>query len=475
MEHTKQYSSYAAGAFGHDMFYATLSTYLMLFVTSQLFDTSDSAFNARMIGYVTLLMTAIRLVEIIFDPIIGGAVDNTNTKWGKFKPWLLIGAGVSSIMLVIIFTNFGGLTTKNPTLYLILFGISFVVLDIFYSFKDISFWSMLPALSVDSKVRAKFGTIGRFGSTLGAQSVPIFIFPLIIWLSQTFSGTTGDEKTRAGWLGFAIVVGAVSFLGALVTALGTKEQKNIIREDTERTRFRDVFKVIGQNDQLMWLALSYFLFALSYVVTNSLMAYYFQYVLGNTSAFSMVGVITAILGIISVSLFPTVVVLIKRRAIYVGGIAMMLVGYLLFLFAGQNIVMVLIAVGIFFFPYPMIFLAALMTITDSVEYGQLKNGTRNESVTLSVRPLIDKLAGAIANSIVGLAAVHSGMIGNAKPSSISSGELFNFRTYMFYAPIVLIVIAAFVYMLKVTLTEKKHAEVVTELEKKLTAKKENQA
>ena len=68
MEHTKQYSSYAAGAFGHDMFYATLSTYLMLFVTSQLFDTSDSAFNARMIGYVTLLMTAIRLVEIIFDP-----------------------------------------------------------------------------------------------------------------------------------------------------------------------------------------------------------------------------------------------------------------------------------------------------------------------------------------------------------------------------------------------------------------------
>jgi lactose/raffinose/galactose permease len=154
---------------------------------------------------------------------------------------------------------------------------------------------------------------------------------------------------------------------------------------------------------------------------------------------------------------------------------MMLVGYLLFLFAGQNIVMVLIAVGIFFFPYPMIFLAALMTITDSVEYGQLKNGTRNESVTLSVRPLIDKLAGAIANSIVGLAAVHSGMIGNAKPSSISSGELFNFRTYMFYAPIVLIVIAAFVYMLKVTLTEKKHAEVVTELEKKLTAKKENQA
>lgn len=101
--------------------------------------------------------------------MIGGAVDNTETRWGKFKPWLLVGALVSSIMLAVIFTDFGGLTTSNPVLYLVLFGIAFVILDIFYSFKDISFWSMLPALSVDSKVRAKFGTIGRFGSTLGAQ------------------------------------------------------------------------------------------------------------------------------------------------------------------------------------------------------------------------------------------------------------------------------------------------------------------
>ncbi|MDT3392743.1 MAG: MFS transporter, partial [Bacillota bacterium] len=173
MKHVKQYTSYALGAFGHDAFYQTLSTYLMLFITSQLFDTADKAFNARMIGYVTVLMTGIRLVEIMFDPLIGGAVDNTETRWGKFKPWLLLGAAISSVMLVIVFTDFGGLTTKNPVLYLVLFGLSFVILDIFYSFKDISFWSMLPALSVDSKVRATFGTIGRLGSTLGAQGVPI--------------------------------------------------------------------------------------------------------------------------------------------------------------------------------------------------------------------------------------------------------------------------------------------------------------
>lgn len=146
---------------------------------------------------------------------------------------------------------------------------------------------------------------------------------------------------------------------------------------------------------------------------------------------------------------------------------MMLIGYVLFLMAGQNIVMVLIADAIFYFPYPMIFLAALMTITDSVEYGQLKTGTRNESVTLSVRPLIDKLAGAIAMGVVSIAAVGSGMVGSAKPSSISAHGLTIFKTFMFFAPIVLILAAAFVFFFKVKLTEKKHSEIVRTLEKKL--------
>lgn len=467
--HTKQYTSYALGAFGHDAFYATLSTYLMLFITSQLFNTSDKAFDSHMILMITNMMMIIRIVEIVFDPIIGGFVDNTETRWGKFKPWLMTGATISSVMLVIIFTDFGGLTTSNPTMYLVAFGIAYVILDIFYSFKDISFWSMLPALSVDEKVRARFGTVGRLGSTIGAQAVPIVIYPLIVFFSQTFSGTSGQTKTHAGWMGFAIVIGLVSFLGALATTLGTKEKKSLIRQNTEKVGVIDVFKALGKNDQLMWLALSYFLFALGYVVTNSLLAYYFTYVLGQSGKFTFAGWIMAILGVISVSLFPTIVAKIQRKAIYTGGILMMVAGYILFLFAGHSLLAVLVAVAIFFFPYPMIFLAALMTITDSVEYGQWKNGTRNESVTLSVRPLIDKLAGAVANGVVGLAAVHSGMIGNAAPSSITSAELTNFKMYMFYGPVVLILLAACVYFFKVKLTEDKHKEIVTDLEKKLEA------
>ena len=465
----KQYLSYAAGALGHDAFYATLSTYFAMFVTSVLFVGKGAGTDAKLASIVTAMVVVIRLVEIAFDPMIGGIVDNTDTKMGKFKPWILGGAIVSSLGLIAIFTSLFGLADSNTTLYFILFAIIFVILDIFYSFKDIAFWSMLPALSVDSKVRNKFGTIGRFGSTIGAQGVAIIIMPMVLFFSQKFSGTHNGTETRAGWLGFAIFIALLSFLGAWATVAGTKENTSLIRENTEKTRLRDVFKVLGENDQLMWLALSYLLFALGYVVTNSLLLYNFQYVLGAATKYSMVGGITTVLGIISVPLFPVLVKAITRKGIYVGGIIMMLVGYLLFIFAGTSVVMTLVADAVFFFPYPMIFLAALMTITDSVEYGQWKNGVRNESVTLAVRPLIDKLAGAFSMGIVVLAAVNSGMTGNAKPSDISAHGLFIFHSFMFYMPIVSLILAALIYYFKISLSEKRHAQIVTELEKKLEA------
>lgn len=473
MKHLKEYTAYASGALGHDAFYATLSTYLTLFVTSQLFATGNGSFNNRMITSVTVLIMGIRILEIFCDPLIGGVVDNTDTRWGKFKPWIVGGALISAIMLALIFTDFGGLATNSPMLYLILFGVAFVIMDIFYSFNDIAFWSMLPALSTSSKTRSLFGTVGRFGSTIGAQGVPIIIYPVIIFFSQVFSGTHGNTKTGAGWFGFAVVIGLLSLGGAIFTAVTTKEKDSLIRSETKKTHFKDVFKAIGENDQLMWQGLSYFIFALSYVVTNSLFAYYFQYVLGRTDKFYMVGIITTVLGIISVVLFPSIELAVKRRAIYVGGICLMLIGYVTFLLAGSNLLLVYIAVGVFFFPYPMIFLAALMTITDSVEYGQWKNGTRNESVTLSVRPLIDKLAGALANGMVILAAVNSGMVGHTKPSSIHPDQLLKFKGFMFFAPMILLVLSAFIYLAKVKLTEKKHQEIVNELQAKLSAEQNN--
>ncbi|MTV81491.1 glycoside-pentoside-hexuronide (GPH):cation symporter [Secundilactobacillus folii] len=465
----RKYLSYAFGAFGHDAFYNTLSIYFMMFVTSQLFTNSS---DIKMVGFVTTLIVCIRVGEIMFDPVIGGVVDNTNTRWGKFKPWIMIGSIIAATGLILIFSDYWGLTTSNPILYLIIFGITFLIMDIFYSFSDIAFWSMLPALSMKNKERTMYGTFARFGSTLGAQGVIIIITPAIILFSKLFGAKNG-QQTQAGWLGYACVVAVLCVGGALLTCLNTHEQHNKIRSNTKHTGVIEVFKVIARNDQLLWIALAYFLFAFSYVVTNSLIMYYFRYRLGDAGAYTWVGVITCILGVISVALFPTLEIKIKRKAIFVGGIGLMLIGYIVFVLAGTNLYLVLLAVALYFFPYPLIFLATLMAITDSVEYGQLLSGTRNESVTLSVRPLIDKLAGAASNGIVGIVAVMVGMTGNAKPSDISASGVQTFNSFMFYIPMVLLLISGAIFFVKVKLSEQKHTEIVKKLEKKLDAEPVN--
>ncbi len=175
--------SYSLGAFGHDMFYATLSTYFIMFVTSHLFDKSSGATGDKMIASITLIIMILRFVELVIDPFIGNAIDNTRSRWGHFKPWILIGGTIGGIALTILFTNMGGLNKSNPALYLILFAIIYITMDIFYSFKDVGFWSMIPAISFDSKERETTATFARVGSNIGANIVGVIVTPLVVFFS----------------------------------------------------------------------------------------------------------------------------------------------------------------------------------------------------------------------------------------------------------------------------------------------------
>ncbi|MDF2505788.1 glycoside-pentoside-hexuronide (GPH):cation symporter [Clostridium sp.] len=458
----KQKISYALGAFGHDIYYGTLSTYFMIFVTKSMFEGAPKATQAKMIALVTSLVVGIRLVEIVFDPIIGGIIDNTKTKWGKFRPWLCVGGTISALCLAMLFTNFFGLATSNQTLFTIVFIFVFIILDCSYSFKDIAFWSMIPALTEDSRERGKIATIARFASSLGSNGTTLAVIPIISFFTLMFTGHSG--QAASGWFAFGVIAAVIYGVTSWIAALGTKENNSILRQQKEKISVKDTFSALAKNDQLMWVSLSYLLFAIGYIATTAVLMLYFQYVIGNIAAFSIVGVVSSICGIISVPLFPVVTKFISRKYIYTLGIVAMLISYLLFSSASSSLVLVIIGLVFFYFPYQLIFLSVLMTISDSVEYGQWKNGTRNEAVTLSLRPLLDKIAGALSNGIVGFISVACGMMGNAQASDITARGISTFKLYSFYLPGALMIISAVIFLFKIKLTEKKHAEIVKDLE-----------
>lgn len=455
--------AYACGTFGHDVFYAMIGTYFMIFVTSNLFNSDNPTDDAYMIGIVTTIILVLRIAELFVDPFIGNIIDKTKTRWGRFKPWVLGGAVVAAVTLAMLFTDFGGLTVSNPTLYLVIFAVVYFIMDIFYSAKDVAIWSMIPALSFDSHEREVTATIARIGSVFGAQMVTVIVMPVVLYFSVNQNGGAGDPT---GWFAFACIGGGIATLGAIILGLGTHEQENALRENKEETSAKDVMKVLTRNDQLLWMAIAYLVYGIGINIVNNFNLYYFIYVIGDATKFSILGVINTVIGLLAVAAFPILTTKFSRRKLFFSSIAVMTAALVLYAMSGTNVTLALVAAGLFTLPQALIFLVVLMTITDSVEYGQLKLGHRDEAVCLCVRPLVDKFAGAVSSGIIGLAAIWVGMTGGASASGLTADNMMRLQIVMFAAPIILMIVGALIYRAKVTLTEQEHARIVEELEEK---------
>ncbi len=457
-------TAFCFGNVGHSAFYGVMSTYFIIFVTSGMFDGLSKHVANKLIALITGLIVGVRILELIVDPIIGNIVDNTKTRWGKFKPWIFWGNIVSGALMLVLFTGIFGLAKVNWVLFAILFVIIFLTFDIFYSFSDVSYWGMVPALSEDSNERGIYTSLGAFAGTIGWNGLTIIVVPIVTYF--TYLATGQHKEGPIGWFAFAAIITALAILSALAVCFGTKEKHNIIRNSAkQKTTIRDVFSAIFHNDQILWPALAYLLYSCAYVITNGVLFYLYKFVIGKPGQFWIVGVIATIIGFCTSPLFPILNKFIPRKWLFIMGQVCMVLAYIIFIFCRSNIFMMDLGLVLFNINYAQ--LVTVLTFTDAIEYGQLKNGQRNEAVVLAVRPMIDKLTGAISNGLVGYIAVAAGMTGAATAADMTAKDIRTFDSMAFYIPMVLAILSIIVFLLKVHLSEEKHAEIVEELKDKL--------
>ena len=460
--------AYAFGNLGQSAFYNALSTYFIVYVTSCLFSGVEKGVAAKLIGVITSLVVIIRIAEIFIDPLLGNIVDNTTTKWGRFRPWQFLGGLISALLLVVIYTGMFGLVNVNTTWFIVLFVICFVVLDVFYSLRDISYWGMIPALSSDSHERSTYTALGSFTGSIGYNGITVVVIPIVTYFSWVFTGS--HAESQSGWTAFGIIVGLLGILTAWSVAFGTKESQSALRSKAQKNGGPlQAFKALFQNDQLLWVALSYLLYAIANVATTGVLIFLFKFVLDNQAAYSMTGIIALVAGLVMAPLYPILNKRIPRRYLYIGGTVSMIIAYIMLGIFSNNMIMVFVALVLFYVPGTMIQMTAILSLTDSIEYGQLKNGKRNEAVTLSVRPMLDKIGGAMSNGIVGFIAIAAGMTGDATAADMTAANINTFKTCAFYVPLVLIVLSLLVFMFKVKISEKMHDDIVKQLEAKLAA------
>ena len=437
---------FGLGTVGRDMLYAMVSMYIMVYIT-EVRGVSDAT-----LAVMTVLLLILRTFDAFNDPFMGLIVDNTRSRFGKFKPWILVGAVVGGAAMVLMFTDFG----LSGALYAASFGLFYVLWDIFYGLNDIAYWSMMPSLSTDQRQRERIGSFARICANIGMFAVVVGVIPLTNLLSDAAGGQ------KQGWFLFALTVTVLMLGFLLFTLLGVKERRGFFRQE-EKTSLRDMFRVLVKNDQLMWVAVSMSLFMIGYTTTTSFGVYFFKYAYGDENMYAVFAAVLGVSQLAALGLFNAVRRLVSRRKLYTCATITVILGYVLFFIAPMDMAWIGPAGVLIFLGQAFIELLTLMFLADSIEYGQWKLGKRNESITFSVQPFINKLGGAVASGVLGLTLILSGVNAAQTAQDVTAQGLLTLKIAMLILPLVCILLGYIVYMKKYTIDEEVYEKILAAL------------
>ncbi len=443
---------YGMGTIGRDMVYSIFSLQLMFYLTDVL------EISTETLVQVTLIMMVIRIFDAVNDPFMGVIVDNTKSRWGKFKPWILIGAVLSGIFTVIMFTNFG----LEGGSFLLVFTLVYVLWEVSFTANDIAYWSMLPSLSQDPKEREKIGAVARICANIGMFSFVVGVVPITNWLAGIFG------SLQIAYTVFAVAIVLIMWFFQAFTLFGVKEEVKVSVEET--TKVSELLSIIFKNDQLLWTTISLMLFQIGYITTTSFGLYFFKYVYGDENMYAVFAAILGVTQITALAIYPLFSKRFTRRQLFFGSTVLICLGYLIFFFAPTDTMLFIGLAGVLLFAGDaFIQLLMLMFISDCVEYGEWKLGRRNDSVTLSLQPFINKMGSAVAAGIVGFTLVISGMKEAEGPQDMTSEGLQIFKSAMLILPLLLIVLSYLIYRWKYRIDEAKFSEIVNDLAQKREA------
>ena len=436
---------FGLGTVGRDMFYAFEANTILYFLTNIL------TLPMWVFAITSTLLSVLRIVDAVNDPITGLIIDNIRTPWGKFKPAILVGGVVSAVFFLMLFGNIG-----EGWVFIIVFALAYILWDISYGINDIGYWTLMPALSHDQKQREKIGAFARICANVGMFAVMVGWEPI----------TRALGNTQRAWFTVAVVIAILFLAGLLFPLLGVKEDRTLYEKE-EKTTLKQMWRALVGNDQLMWTTLAMALFMVGYCTTTSFATYYMQYVYGDIGMYAILAAVCGVAQIAALLIFPLFSKKFNRKQLYTGATVLVILGYAVFLFAENSLVLIAVCALLLFVGQAFIQLLMLMFLADTIEYGQWKLGKRNESVTFSIQPLINKIGGALATGLVSISVVLSGIkTGDVAAEAIDASGVLVVKGAMFIIPLIFIVVGYIIYLKKYKLDEKSYSEIVAELEAK---------
>ncbi|MGN0292263.1 MAG: glycoside-pentoside-hexuronide (GPH):cation symporter [Lachnospiraceae bacterium] len=449
----KEKISYGLGAVGKDMVYMLSASYILYYYQDIL---GVSAFA------MGIILMAARVFDAFNDPIMGVLVAKTRTRWGRFRPWLLIGTILNAVLLYFMFSAPPSLDGRGMAAYV---AITYVLWGVTYTMMDIPYWSMIPAFTEGGKEREDLSTLARSCAGVGSAIVTIITMKCVYVLGQ------GNE--RKGFSYFALGVAVLFVVFIVITCVNIKEKSTV---NVDSPSVGQMFKALLQNDQAMAVVITIVLINCAIYTTSNLVIYFFKYDFGGAKwydSYTLFNTFGGAIQILSMMLFfPVMRKFLSALQVFYTAFGMAITGYIALLvltFTNMSNVFLLFIPGFFIFgANGMLAVLTTVFLANTVDYGELKNNRRDESVIFSMQTFVVKLASGVAALVASLCLgiFHlsddtANTVGKAAETSI-----IGLRMTMTVLPIIGLIVAVILFKKKFILTEKKMEEIAEQIKER---------
>ena len=439
----KEKFGYAGGDFASNLYFGIFMNFMSYFYTD--------VFGIGAAALATMIFVT-RTWDWINDPIMGVIADRTNTKMGKFRPWLLWMIVPYVFVGILTFTTFD----LSPTGKLVYAYITYSLLTMVYTAVNIPYSALMGVMtshSADRTTLASWRFVGAFGGAF-------FVNGTMLYLVGLFG--QGNEK-----LGFTLTVALYGLMAAglfVMTFAFTKERVEAPVGD--KASIRKDLGVLLHNGP--WIAMIFVsvLTILWIAIRGGATIHYFKYVSGNANYGSLFLSISTVMQIAGVLLTKQIVALIggkKRTYIIINFVSAILIALFYFI-DPNNIPLIMIHQGISSFLTAPLMPLFWSMIADTADYGAWKLGHRSTGLLFSAGTFSQKIGWSIGPAVAMYLLSYFGFVANQEQTPET---IYGLRLIMSWIPAgAAALTGAAVFFYKIDAAMEREMEAALEEEKK---------
>lgn len=438
----KEKIGYGTGDLACNFIYQTVSSYLLFFYTD-VFGISAAAAG--------LMFLLVRMFDAVADPFIGTVVDKTNTKYGRFRPYLLYGAFPFAGVAILCFTT----PAFSDPMKLVYAYVTYILLSITYSVINIPYAALTSAITQDNNEVVSLTSIRMLFSNTGGLIVS-FGVP---FLAAIFTNMTG--KTSAGWQITMTIMGILGALLLIYSFLNTKERVQVSHAKEAQISVKDIWTQLKSNRPLIIVCFFFILnFGVNSIV-NSVGIYYVTYNVARPDLVKWYGLMGTLPALILMPLMPMMYKWMGKKKLLFTALSCKAIGLIALFVIPASMV-------------PLVFtgrlIAAIGTITagaftwalipETIDYGEYKTGKRASGVIYALVGFFFKFGMAIGGIVPGLILANFGYVANQIQTATA---LHGILITMTAIPVVFVIIELFAIFFY-NLDEKEHKRILAILD-----------